>query len=121
MQTHNYLTINKRTGIILMAIALAIAAMFFSITAHASSNSKNKKAHKVYDEKLQEIEYVERYEYEDVTWDGVDEALIESRNPEGGSGRIFRVYTYKNGKAKCILKDPEYGLDKITAYKKRNI
>jgi len=53
------------------------------------------------------------YKYADVTGDGVHEALISTN-----VGRDFYIYTYRSGKAKCILTGGLYGLNKLTVYKK---
>lgn len=101
----------------LLVIIMAGMILFAGNAAPAQAASKNEKAHAVYDKKLSKLTNLEGYRYADVTGDKVDEALVQTHEG-GGSGRVFRIYTYKNGKAKKILETAEYGLETITFYKK---
>lgn len=58
------------------------------------------------------------YKFADITFDGLHEALIEHHPLEGGSGRIFEIFTCQGGEIKTMLKTDEYGLNEIEVYKK---
>ena len=100
-------------------VAVLSAALFASVPVSAESKAaKNKKAVALYEKEAKRIN-AWRPKYVDITGDGIKEALFYYRpKGRGGSGIDFVIYTYKNGKIKCILSDTNYGLIKIMVYKK---
>ena len=115
-------TEKRQLRVMLLVLLLSITTVFpASYTFAASQSTKNRRAHALYDKKVtaaRKISTSVRYKYFDITGDGVHEALIDYHPKSGGSGHYFCIYTYKNGKVKQLLKEGQYGLDKLTVYKK---
>lgn len=111
----------KRVVLLLICLAAVIPAMSMKQAEAASLSSKNRKAHILYDKKVKAAKRIStsvQYKYADITGDGVHEAIIDYHPKNGGSGHYFCIYTYKNGKAKQLLKYGQYGLTKLSVYKK---
>lgn len=105
---------------LLLVLPVALSGTMIEVQA-ASESATNKKAHVLYNKKVNNLRklgtYV-AYKYVDISGDGIHEALIEYHPNTGGSGRIFQIYTYKNGKMVRILNSREYGLSKVMVYAK---
>ena len=116
---------NKKPVRLILA-ALVILFMMPVITAPksqaASLTARNNKAHTLLKKKYNSIyrKHMDvTYKYYDVTGDGVHELLMDCYpSPYGGSGHVIYIFQAKGSKVKCILKTTEYGLERITFYKK---
>jgi len=118
----------KKAAVILtLAIALALSPATATLTmndaqaATTSTYKKNVKARKLYLKKVRA--YSRKYapvEYKivDTTGDGISECLMTYHDPDQGSAWNFRIYTYKKGKIKCILSSAQYGMSKLTIYRR---
>lgn len=98
------------------ALMVMLAVLLLAVPAGAVSN---KKAEKAFDKKVASLKKKDPdvySKYVDLTGDKVSEAVVEYQSG-GGSGRVFLVYAYVNGKAKKVLSYQEYGLSKLYAYK----
>lgn len=105
--------------LIILITTLLIATVAFSTATYASTNSKADVAYKKEVKKIAKTVKSTWYKFTDITGDGVHEAIIFGKE-NYGSGNIWKIYTYKNSKAKLIFDGGEYGLDKIGVYKKTN-
>lgn len=116
---------NKIMKILMVLLAAMLAMGLASMPAFAASKaSQNKKAIALYEKKAKSLLKETRDtvtsirgRYKDLTGDGIKECLFIYPD-KYGSGLNFRIYTYKNGKIKCILKDAGYGIEKFTVYPK---
>ena len=112
---------NRSLKIIVLAVILAVSFGFVFQANQVNAASKNKKAHKAFRKKIESIKtecISYNYKFVNVTGDSTHEMLITYYSGLHGSGTDFRIYAYKNKKAKCIHKEVSYGLSKITVYKK---
>lgn len=105
--------------LIIIITTLLIATFALSTATYASTNSKADAAYKKEVKKIAKTVKSTWYKFTDITGDGVHEAIIFGKE-NYGSGNIWKIYTYKNSKAKLIFDGGEYGLDKIGVYKKTN-
>ena len=111
---------NRSFMVILLAILLAVP-FGFVFPNQVNAASKNKKAHKAFEKKIESIKsdcISYSYKYADVIGDSTHEMLVDYHTGLNGSGHDFKIYAYKNKRAKCIYKEILYGLSKITVYKK---
>lgn len=110
---------NKR--IILLLMTVLLTALFVTVPVSAASKAeKNKKADTAYDNTRQDL--LEKssgltWKYTDLTGDGIHEFIAEY-NPKIGGPAQQVIYTWKNGKVKCILNASVYGMNSIIVYKK---
>ena len=113
----------------LIRLILAVFVILFMMpvitgpkTRAASLTFKNNQAHKVLKKKYNSIYRKYRditYKYYDVTGDGVHELLMDCYpTSSGGSGHVVYIFQAKGSAIKCILKTTEYGLERISVYKK---
>ena len=117
---------NRKKLIRLITAAFIILFMMTVITGPksqaASLTARNNKAHRVLKKKYNSIyrKHMDiTYKYYDVTGDGIHELLMDCYpSSSGGSGHVIYIFQAKGSKAKCILKTTEYGLERISFYKK---
>ena len=115
----------KRVFVVFLVIALLLIPLCepFTPTAEAASKATtNKKAKALYKKQIEKIKaknvvYV-CYKFADITGDGIVEAMIEYFTGKDGSGRKFVIYSYKKGKLVKLYSENEYGLQRISVYKK---
>ena len=104
---------------LLLVITTLAITLFMAIPVSAASKAaNNKKAVALYEKKAVKLTHLEAKKYVDITGDGVKEAIFYYHPSNAGSGRMFVIYTYKNGKIKKILNDSNYGLEKLIVYRK---
>ena len=106
--------------LILLITTLLITSYGFTTIANASADTTNRKADSAYKKEIRNFQKFVKstwYKFTDITGDGIHEAIVFGKTI-GGSGNIWKIYTYKNGKVVNILDSSEYGLDKMVVYKK---
>ena len=114
---------NIRRLLIVTLLFFMASTVFCPGQAYAAS--KNAAAHSAYSTKMKALmknnSWIRdgiRYYYKDLNRDGSDEVIMLYHDYSKGSSDQFRIYTYKNGKAKLIGSEQIYGLAKIIYYKK---
>ena len=103
----------------LLFLVLLVAMICFPVEA-ASKAETNRVADALYMDKVQEMKSNVQsiwYKFTDITGDGIHEAMIFGKTI-GGSGSLWKIYTYKAGTAKIVFDGSEYGLDKLVVYKR---
>ena len=105
----------KKARVIITAL-FTIIIMSCCTYAESTANKNAKNAYEKYVNVAKNSGRGYFVAYKDITGDGVVEMLL-SYHPEcTGSGYRDQLFTYKNGKAKKLYQEDEYGLDKLTRY-----
>lgn len=115
----------KKTWTTFLAFLLSFAfiiSLSSPSTAYASTSKVNQKAHAVFEKKIKKIAKSCRdnavyYKYVDITGNGVHDVVLNYQT-DSGSASIYKILTINDSKTKSIFSTTEYGLEKITLYKK---
>ncbi len=109
----------KKLFVVLFLLALILTVdNSENVSAKSSANKKADKAYmKLVKNICEEKDVYIRYCFKDLIGDGVHEAIIQYHPKDGGSGDVFQIYSYENGKTKLILDDGGYGIYQLYSYK----
>ena len=117
-----YRTKHHKKGLIFTLIIAAFLVLSFgAVPKTRAASAAEKKAHKILEKKRKKL--IKNHmdttcTYFDINGDGVKELLTECYPGEGGSSRSYGIYQVKKGKIKCILSTLDYGVSRMSFYKK---